>query len=81
MEGRSKKQNYYNKIMKLTLTNGNQKSLKALSQEAMQKCNNISTKNFNDKKVWWLANLARHTRVNYAVGSSPTGSITKQLMK
>ena len=32
-----------------------------------------------------LAHLARHAplnaRVNYAVGSSPTGSITKQFMK
>ena len=33
----------------------------------------------------WLAHLARHAplnaRVNYAVGSSPTGSITKQFLK
>ena len=33
----------------------------------------------------WLAHLARHsplnTRVDYAVGLSPTGSITKQFMK
>ena len=32
-----------------------------------------------------VAHLARHAplnaRVNYAVGSSPTGSITKQFMK
>ena len=36
-------------------------------------------------KLGWLAHLARHAplnaRVNYAVGSSPTGSITKQVMK
>ena len=33
----------------------------------------------------WLAHLARHAplnaRVNYDVGSSPTGSITKQFTK
>ena len=36
-------------------------------------------------KLGRLAHLARHAplnaRVNYAVGSSPTGSITKQFMK
>ena len=45
----------------------------------------MNTMNTKTTTNGWLAHLARHAplnvRVNYAVGSSPTGCITKQFMK